>query len=139
MAYKHGYHNSYTWKRWASMMRRCYNENQENYPRYGGKGIKVDIRWHNVVNFIEDMGICPPGLTLDRINPDEDYDKNNCRWATVKEQNDSRRHVQKLADGRVAAQVARENGISIDAFHRRVQRGWTLQRAVTEPTRKIRV
>ena len=137
MFYRHGLRKHPIYIKWAAMMRRCYNPSQQNYERYGGSGITVDLRWHDVVNFYHDMGDCPEGLTLDRIDPTQGYYKQNCRWATVKEQNDSRRHVQKLVDGQVAAQVATANGISIDAFHRRVQRGWDLELAATKPTRKV--
>lgn len=119
--------------KWRSMMNRCYNKNQQNYERYGGAGIRVCPEWHDVEQFRRDMGDPPEGLTLDRIDPTKNYSKDNCRWATVKEQNDTRRHVQRLPDGRIAAHVARANGISMDCFHRRVQRGWDLLRACTEP------
>lgn len=119
--------------KWRSMMNRCYNKNQDNYQRYGGAGIKVCPEWHDVEQFRRDMGEPPPGMTLERNDSRQDYSKANCRWATVKEQNDNRRHVQKLADGRVAAQVAKANGIRADAFHRRVHRGWSLEEASTRP------
>lgn len=120
------------------MLRRCNNPSQQNYARYGAKGIKVCPEWHDFQNFYADMGVKPEGLTLDRLDPTKGYYKDNCRWATVKEQNDSRRHVLKLADGRVAQQVARVNGISIDAFHRRIQRGWDPELAVTKPMRALK-
>lgn len=138
MAKTHGMRQSPEYITWAAMHRRCRYPSQQNYNRYGGAGISVAPEWSRFEQFFLDMGQKPQGLTLDRIDPTKGYCKSNCRWATVKEQNDSRRHVLKLIDGRVAAQVARENGISTEAFHRRIQRGWDPALAVVKPMRTIR-
>jgi hypothetical protein len=69
------------------MMARCYNPEHESYFRYGGRGIKVCERWHDVSNFIEDMGRNLEGLTLERDDGNLDYSKSNCRWATRAQQN----------------------------------------------------
>ena len=70
------------------MMRsRCNYPKASNYKYYGGKGVRVCGRWNNFQLFLEDMGEKPtPYHTLDRINPDGDYEPNNCRWATKSEQ-----------------------------------------------------
>jgi hypothetical protein len=62
------------------MMKRCYRKDK-SYNRYGGRGIKVAERWHKFDNFFADMGTKPEGLTLERINNDEGYCKENCCWA----------------------------------------------------------
>lgn len=68
---------------WQQMMQRTTNKNHIHYKDYGGRGIKVCERWHSVANFIEDMyPSYQEGLSIDRINNDLGYSKDNCRWAT---------------------------------------------------------
>lgn len=71
---------------WTSMMSRCYNSTNHNYARYGARGITVCSEWHDFRVFFSDMGERPVGKTLDRINGDAIYKKDNCRWATRMEQ-----------------------------------------------------
>jgi hypothetical protein len=83
--------DSKTWGVWYGMMRRCYNSEREDFKRYGQRGIKVCERWNKVENFVEDMGLKPDGLWLERINNDGNYEPSNCCWATPKEQAGNRR------------------------------------------------
>lgn len=74
------------------MMMRCYNKKQRDYRWYGAQGVKVCEAWHKFDGFLSDMGECPSDLTLDRINPFGNYEKENCRWATWETQYRNKRH-----------------------------------------------
>jgi hypothetical protein len=82
-----------TYRAWTSMLSRCRRPGDASYLRYGGRGITVCERWELFENFLEDIGEAPPGLTLDRIDNDGNYEPGNCKWSTWKEQAANRRPV----------------------------------------------
>lgn len=125
------------------MKSRCYNAKQPNYRKYGARGIKVCERWlESFDNFFADMGSCPPGHTLDRIDNNGHYAPENCRWATPREQTSHTRRNHKITfNGETMnlADWARRLGVGHGVILTRLNvHGWSLERALTTRGRTTR-
>jgi hypothetical protein len=86
----HGQSKSGTYNSWRSMIQRCTNPNTKKFIIYGGRGITIYRPWYSFKYFLEDMGLKPKGLTLGRIDNNGNYEPENCRWETYKQQNVNR-------------------------------------------------
>ena len=103
-----------TYNAWCMMLARCRNPQNKSYDGYGGRGITICPQWLSFNNFLADMSPKPPGLMLERIDNDGNYEPSNCKWATRLEQSNNRRNNTFIErDGRrlTLAQWARELGI----------------------------
>jgi hypothetical protein len=122
---------------WAMMRQRCTNPNAKNYTLYGARGITVCPEWSKFKNFYADMGVCPDGMTLDRVDNSKGYSKSNCRWASIEEQNNNKRNCIKItAFGKTqtVAQWAREKGLNRHLITYRIDElGMTPEEAMTMP------
>lgn len=90
---QHGLTRTPTYQSWTTMRVRCRNPNCNVWHLYGGRGITICERWESFENFVADMGIRPPGTTLDRVDNDGNYEPGNCRWATARQQRANQRPV----------------------------------------------
>lgn len=98
---KHGGYQSPTYWSWAAMKSRCYKKSDVGYRNYGGRGIKVCPEWlDNFEKFLEDMGERPENTSLDRVDVNGGYCKENCRWASRSLQSFNRRKSTKNKTGR---------------------------------------
>lgn len=92
----HGAYLTAEYKTHTAMKMRCYNPNNQRYPDYGGRGIKVCDRWLELdgigfSNFLEDMGYRPEGYSIERVDVEGDYEPSNCKWIPLVEQVNNRR------------------------------------------------
>jgi hypothetical protein len=118
---------------WQNMMQRCYDPGQTKYNIYGGRGIRVCEPWHDFASFLADMGEPAPGLTLDRIDPDGNYEPGNCRWLDQKGQQNNRRSNHKITLGTETLSItewSRRTGIDRHTILRRLRDGWPPDRVL---------
>jgi len=145
--FKHGYRRnrerSKIYVVWNHMIQRCTNPKNLAYKNYGKREITVCDRWNckkggSFENFLEDMGICPSGLTLDRINNDDGYYKENCRWVTSKINNRNKRSNHLIPyDGKklCIAEWSEITGIHESTIWQRINDGWTPEETLTTPVK----
>lgn len=95
---------------WAGIIQRCTNPNNPAYPNYGGRGIGVCDDWLTFDGFYADMGDRPQGMSIDRINNDDSYRKDNCRWASAKTQASNRRERRDSVNNNL---MLKEHGITV--------------------------
>lgn len=123
---------------WQHMWKRCSDPRNENYPNYGGRGIAVCERWRDFTAFLEDLGDCAPGLTIDRIDNDGHYEPGNVRWATRKEQQRNKSTtmwISAFGKRQALAAWAEETGLTATMIRGRiVRRGWPVELALTAPS-----
>lgn len=125
---------------WSAMMSRCYNPKDAAYDRYGGRGIEVAKRWHDVKHFIADNDAkALEGLSIDRIDNDGNYSPKNTRWATRLQQSRNRKsNVYLTHEGLTMTlfEWAAKVGIAPRTLWARIkQSGWSVERALTEPVK----
>lgn len=126
-------HVSRTYSAWVSMWARVRGTSSD--PRlYKDRGIDCCERWELFENFLADMGERPSSRhSLDRKDNDKGYSPDNCRWATAKQQARNRgtsRYVEAFGEKLTIAEWGERSGVTPNAILRRLQRGWSTERAV---------
>ncbi len=123
---------------WASIIQRCENPKSHAWRLYGGRGITMCERWRNSFEaFSADMGPRPPKMSIDRIDPNGNYEPANCRWISMKEQGNNRReHVFIRIGDRVQTlmQWTEEFGLRYHTIKQRMRAlHWSPSRALNLP------
>lgn len=131
----HGLTNSSEYGIWRNMRQRCYNPKSKYYKDYGGRGIKVCDEWKDSFeDFYQDMGPRPTiNHTLDRKNNDEDYSKENCRWASpIEQQNNRSNNLYYEFDGerKTLADWCRELRVNYHRVYMRLWKGAEFEAAI---------
>jgi hypothetical protein len=126
----------------SAMQQRCYNPAHKAYKNYGGRGITICNEWLNNSKSFFDWAIKAgyrEGLTLDRIDNNGNYSPENCRWATMKEQQNNRRnnHLYFIEGvGNTIGEWATSLNISVNTLFKRLKMGWSEEKTFTTPCDK---
>lgn len=127
---------------WIAMHRRCRDPRRSSYKLYGGRGITVCERWQRFSAFLVDMGRRPsPAHSVDRIDPNGNYEPANCRWATTSDQQINRRDRPKYefqGERLTLVQWSRKTGIKAATLYKRITSNWDLSLALSTPPGKSR-
>jgi hypothetical protein len=127
---------------YKDMLNRCFKTNSKSYARYGGRGITVCEEWKNDFYTFRDWALLSGYtdlLTLDRIDVNGNYEPNNCRWVTIKIQNNNRsnnRIVTYNGETMTLHELSEKYGIAYKTLWGRVNSGWSISTAVETPIRR---
>lgn len=130
---KHGAHGTRAYTAWDGIVQRCTNPNFKQWNDYGGRGITVCNEWRNFANFLSDMGQPPDGCSIERIDNNLGYSKENCKWATRKEQQRNRRankNIQYNGETLCITEWAERFGIAQHTAISRLNNGWSFDEAM---------
>jgi hypothetical protein len=133
----HGASKTRLYQIFHCMLKRCYNENASNYERYGGRGIRICDEWHNDFLAFRKWALSHgynDNLSIDRINPNDNYRPENCRWVDATTQVRNRRNTMFLTFHGVKKTVAEWAailGIKRATLARRIRTGMTVEKAMT--------
>lgn len=134
---RRGMPRSRAYRIWSGVIRRCADTKCRIYKYYGGRGIRVCARWRKFENFLADMGEPTADATIDRKNSNGNYTPANCRWATMKEQQNNRRDNRRIRFGGKVMTLTQwaetATGLSVQTLWRRLNEGWPMRRALSEP------
>ena len=134
--YKHGMKGTRIYYIWNAMKQRCSNKKFKDYHIYGGRGITYCNDWETFEGFYDDMGKSyiehiekygAKDTTLDRINPDKNYCKENCRWATIEEQSYNKREtIREEIDGQLLTlkEISLKYNLPLTTLYSRYEKGY---------------
>ncbi len=139
----HGKKHSDEYIVWDNMRQRCNNPNNKAYKYYGGRGIKIAKEWNDFAVFYEDMGPRPtPKHTIERVDVNGDYCRDNCIWELFQNQARNKRNIKKIKynnEEHCLAEWAKRFNIDIRTLYSRIYiLGWSIDRAFTTPIRVLK-
>lgn len=142
---KHGQSRTRLYHIWRGMLVRCYNPNDSGYKYYGGRGITMCDEWKNDVNAFSKWAMSNgyrDDLTIDRIDVNGNYEPSNCRWATIKEQENNRRNnhfVTYKGETHTIAEWSEIIGMNHQTLYNRLYycKG-DIEKAFTKPIRRVK-
>jgi hypothetical protein len=143
MSKTHGESKTRLYRIWKSMRERCNCITNKRYKDYGGRGIKICNEWSEFSDFKKwatNNGY-KEDLTIDRIDNDKPYNPDNCRWATIKQQNNNSRNVRYLefnGENHSVTEWANMLNMNVQIIYGRLSKGWSIERALTQKPRKSR-
>lgn len=133
----HGRSNTPEWRAWSAAKQRCFSPSNKRFKYYGARGISMCHEWADSFEaFIGYMGERPgDGYSLDRIDPDGNYEPGNCQWATLDHQKKNRRvcYVSFEGQQRILSELCEERGVPRILVRARIRKGWTVEDAINLP------
>lgn len=130
----HGLSDSRIIQTYSNMKRRCDNPKNNSYKYYGGKGITYCEKWKTFDGFLDDMyDTYKDGLTIERLDNSKNYCKENCTWATMKQQENHTGHNHKVeyqGETLNIIQLVERTGTDYDLVKNRINRGWSVEDAL---------
>ena len=136
---KHGMAGTRLYRAWTNMRNRCNRKADKEYKHYGGRGIKVCEEWQNDFETFKEWALSngyDDTLTLDRIDTNGNYEPNNCRWVTRKEQNNNMTSNVVLTVTHNLTEWSEITGISYSTLQGRIRRGWKTDDVLFKPINK---
>lgn len=96
---------------WVNMRQRCFNQNHAEYHNYGGRGISICEEWEDFDRFLQDVGLPEhPSLSLDRVDNNKGYSKDNCRWSCKSVQSYNKRSSKSNTSGKIGVSWCKQTG-----------------------------
>ena len=145
----HGGTNDRLYHVWCNIKSRCYNPNNNRYKNYGARGIEVCDEWKNSYKNFKDWALtngyqpnAPRGkCTIERVDVNGNYCPENCMWKTIKEQENNRtdnHFVEHEGEIHTVSEWSNILGVAYNTLLNRINHGWSIERALTEPINNIK-
>jgi hypothetical protein len=122
-----------TYQSWCTMKARCNNPTDRAYKHYGARGITICEKWSDFNNFLADMGVKPEGYTIERLDVNKGYYKENCTWIPKVERAANKQNtlwIEYNGESVCLADLCRERGLRYGTIYARLSRGMEVAKAI---------